>query len=98
MSKTAYTSRFKFEVVLKSYQSDSVSQVSRKYNVNPNLISTWRRHHLDNGYQIFESTINKEVLGLRKQVAQLEQLVGKKETELALMKNFFDFHTGQNGT
>lgn len=98
MSKTNYTPRFKFNVVVESYKTDSVTQVGRKYNVNPSLISTWRRHHLDSGYQIFESTVNKEVLGLRKQVARLEQLVGKKETELALMKNFFDFHTGQNGT
>ena len=98
MNKKAYTPKFKFNLVLESYKNDSVNQTGRKYNVNPNLISTWRRHHLDNGYQIFESTINKEVLGLRKQTSRLEQLVGRKEVELALMKNFFDFHSSLNGT
>jgi hypothetical protein len=34
---------------------------------------------------------------LQKKVGQLEQLVGKKEIELNLIKNFADFYGSQSG-
>jgi len=34
---------------------------------------------------------------LKKKIAQMEQLLGKKEIELNLIKNFADFYSSQSG-
>ncbi|HOM77695.1 hypothetical protein KBG31_00080 [Patescibacteria group bacterium] len=44
-----------------------------------------------------ETTPDKEVNKLRKEKANLEQLVGKKETELNLLKNFSEFYQSLGG-
>jgi len=97
MDKKTYTARFKFEVVLETLESGNVVEVSRKYNINANMISTWRKQFKESGYQVFESSVDKEVQNLSSKVAKLEQLIGKKEVELALMKNFFDHHKSRSG-
>lgn len=75
-----------------------MTEVARKYGVNPNQLSTWRKQFLENGYQVFESTTEKEISDLRKQVNKLEQIVGKKEVELTLLKNYVDFYTSPGGS
>lgn len=88
--KQPYSSRFKFERVLETFQRDNVVEVARKYDLNANMISNWRKQFLDNGHKIYQSSPDKEVTDLRKKVVKLEQLIGKKEVELAFMKNFLD--------
>lgn len=96
-NKKAYSPKLKFDVVMETIETNNVAEISRKYTINANMISTWRKHHKENGYQVFETTANKEIVKLRGHLAKLEQLLGKKEVELALMKNFFDFHKPQSG-
>lgn len=96
-NKQLYSPKMKFDLVMETVNTGNVAEVSRKYNVNANMISTWRKQFKDNGYRIFETATDKEILSLRRQLAKLEQLIGKKEVELALMKNFFDFHNPQSG-
>jgi len=97
MKRNKYTPRFKFDRVIESVKKDSVSQVSRQYGIGANLLSKWRSEFFEGGHSYFETKPNQEVKSLKKQVHRLEQLVGKKEVELSLIKNFADFYESQSG-
>lgn len=97
MKRNKYTPRFKFDRVIESIKKDSVSQVARQYGIGANLLSKWRSDFLEGGHSYFETKPNQEIEALKKRVHQLEQLVGKKEVELALIRNFADFYESQSG-
>jgi len=97
MKKTKYTSQFKLDRVVESFKKDSLAEVAREYGFRVNLLSKWRSDFRKNGHLIFETKPNQEVERLKKQIHQLEQIVGKKEVELNLIKNFADFYQSQNG-
>lgn len=97
MGKTKYTARFKFDRVVESIKKDSVSQIARQYGFGANLLSKWRGEFFENGHQVFKTQPDKDVLKLQKRVRQLEQLVGKKEIELNLIRNFADFYESRGG-
>jgi len=97
MQKTKYTAKFKFDRVIESIKKDSVSEVARSYGFGVNLLSKWRSDFLKEGYIFFEDKPNQDMVRLQKRVNQLEQIVGKKEVELSLIKNFADFYQSQSG-
>jgi transposase len=97
MSRKKHTPQFKFNCVMETFKEGSVSVVARKYGLNANQLSTWRKQLLDNGYEVFETTKDKEREDLKKKVGKLEQIIGKKEVELNLIKNFADFYSSQSG-
>lgn len=97
MSKNKYTAKFKFDRVIESLKKDNVSEVSRQYGFGANLLSKWRSEFMEKGHLVFESAPDADVVKLRKRVHQLEQIIGKKEVELALIKNFADFYESQSG-
>jgi len=96
MSKKQHSSKFKFEAVLESFKRDSVNEVARSKDINANMVSTWRKILINNGHKIFDKAPDKEVTTLRSKVAKLERLIGKKEIELNLLKNFSDFYDSEN--
>ena len=82
-----YTARFKFQVVLETLRGmKAVGQVARSYGVHPVTISHWKKDFLEKGPEIFaqETTIHE----YEKRVEELERLIGHKEVEIALLKNF----------
>ena len=91
-----YTAQFKFDRALETIKNDNLSEISRKYNIGANLLSKWRSDLIKQGYSLFETTPNQENNALKGKVAKLEQMVGKKEVELSLLKNFSDFYQSQN--
>jgi len=97
MTKNKYTAKFKFDRVIESFKKDNLSEVSRQYGFGVNLLSKWRSEFLDKGHIVFESKPDADVVKLKKRVHQLEQLLGKKEVELALIKNFADFYESRSG-
>lgn len=97
MPKTKFTPKFKFDRVIESLKKDSVNEVARQYGFGANLLSKWRSEFLSGGQVFFETKPGQEVDRLKKQVNHLEQMVGKKEVELNLIKNFTDFYESQNG-
>jgi len=46
---------------------------------------------------VFETKPDADVVKLKKRVKHLEQLLGKKEVELALIRNFADFYESHGG-
>lgn len=94
--KKSYSSGFKLKLALEAFKTDSLSEISRKYNVATNVIHDWKKILLAQGYQLFETTPNKENNQLKSKVSRLEQMIGKKEVELNLLKNFSDFYQSPN--
>lgn len=91
-------STFKLKVVLESFVKGNVSEVGRKYNINPNQISTWRRQLMDSGHLVFENSQVNQEKQFKKKIESLENLIGKKEVEISLLKNYLDFYVPPDGS
>jgi len=86
-SKKTYTAKFKFNAVVDALQHKGAeSEVARQHGVHPVTLSQWKRQFLENGHQVFETKRGKNPLEVR--VEKLERMLGQKEVELALMRNF----------
>jgi len=82
-----YTPRFKFQVVMETIKSSkTLGQIPRAYGVHPIAIHKWKREFMDKGPKLFgqRTTIHE----YEKRVRELKQLIGHKEVEIALLKNF----------
>jgi transposase len=82
-----YRAKLKFQVVLELLQGHkSPGQVAKAYGIHPNTANKWKQQFLENGAELFsqESTVAE----YERRMAELEQLLGKKEVEIALLKNF----------
>lgn len=82
-----YTPAFKFDVVLEALTSAADdAEIARKHGVHPVTLSNWKTHFVDHGSEMFA---RKQKQGEhQKKIARLEQMLGRKEVELALAKNF----------
>ena len=82
-----YSPKLKFQIVLELLQGQKTAgQVAKAYGVHPNSASGWKRTLLEKGPEIFSR--DSTVAEYERRIAQLEQLVGKEEVEIALVKNF----------
>ena len=82
-----YSPRLKFQVVLELLQGDkTLGQVAKAYGVHPNSANSCKQALLEQGPEIFaqDGTVAK----YERHIAELERLLGKKEVEIALLKNF----------
>lgn len=91
MSKTRkyarrYSPKVKFQAVLEVMAGKDVSQVARAYGIHPTSIGHWKRKVLESGPELFsaDSAVNQ----YEKRISELERLLGKKEVEIAFLKNF----------
>jgi len=94
--KNIYTPQFKLDRALEAIQTNNISEIARKYQVNPNLLYIWRDQLIERGNSVFETAPNQEANELKAKVGRLEQMIGKKEVELNLLKNFSDFYSSRN--
>jgi transposase-like protein len=97
-TRKKYTPEFKFKLVTESIKTDNATATARKYSVNFGLLIKWKNNFLEKGKQIFETDADKEKEDLRRKVSKLEQIIGKKEVELSLLKNFSDFYESRKET
>jgi len=97
VSKRKHTPQFKFEVAMKAVSSCQMAEVARVYGVNTGQVSKWVSYLKAQGSSIFSTRPDTEKATLLTKVAKLEQIVGKKEVELSLMKNFLDFQDSPSG-
>ena len=83
----SYSPNLKFQVVLEIISKDkSAAEVARAYDVHPNTVRNWVKKFKKNGAEVFAK--NGEVKQLEERIRELEQLVGQKEREIAVLKNF----------
>lgn len=88
--KIKHSASFKLQVVLESMKVDEVTSVARKHGINPTQLSTWRAYFSDHGSKIFQTSDDKQVEVLKKKISDLEQIIGRKEVEIGLLKNFLE--------
>jgi transposase len=82
-----YSAKLKFQVVLEALRGEkSPTQIAKAYRVHPNSVGLWKRWFLERGPAVFE--LGERQGEAERRVAALEQLLGKKEVEIALLKNF----------
>jgi transposase len=82
-----YSAKLKFQVVLEALSGEKTpGQIAKAYGVHPNSVGLWKKMFLERGSSIFEE--GKVVDTRKRQIADLERLLGKKEVEIALLKNF----------
>ena len=82
-----YPPKLKFQVVLEVLSGErSAGQVAKAYGVHPNSVNKWKREFLEKGPEIFAQ--DGVVTEYEQRIAELERLLGKKEVEIALLKNF----------
>ncbi len=82
-----YTSRFKFHVVLEVLREvKNIGQIAKTYGVHPVTLTHWKREFLEKAPEIFgqQNTLHE----YEKKIQELERLIGHKEVEIALLKNF----------
>ena len=82
-----YTAKFKFQVVMEVLTGEkSTGQVAKVYGVHPNTVNAWKRTFLEKGAEVFAQ--DSMVAEYERRIAEMERLLGKKEVEIALFKNF----------
>jgi transposase-like protein len=87
MAKRKYSAKFKFQVVLEILRGQKeIGQVARAYGVHPITLGLWKKEFLEHGPEVFGGS--ETVRGYDQKVRELERLLGQKEVELALFKNF----------
>jgi transposase len=82
-----YSAKLKFQVVLEALKGEKTpAQIARAYGVHANSVGIWKHWFLERGPSLFERA--EPTSHSERRIAQLEQLLGKKEVEIALLKNF----------
>jgi len=87
MAKRTYSAKLKFQVVMEVLQGQKeLGQVARAYGVHPITLGLWKKEFLAHGCEVFGGS--ESVRDYEKKIRDLERLLGQKEVELALLKNF----------
>jgi transposase len=60
----------------------------RSQTYNPVTVTRWKREFLENGPAVFGE--DAAFAGYEKRIKEMEQLLGRKEVEIALLQNFTD--------
>lgn len=81
-----YSPKLKFQVVLEVLSGKDYAQAAKAYGIHPTSITHWKRAFMAKGPDIFSE--KNIVSQYEKQLARMERLIGQKEVEIALLKNF----------
>ncbi|MDA1190082.1 MAG: transposase [Candidatus Poribacteria bacterium] len=86
-TRKTYTPQFKFRLVVECLEGKRAdSEVARAHDVHPVTLAAWKKQFLDHGAEVFGG--KEEVKKAEKRQAQLERMLGQKELEIALLRNF----------
>jgi transposase-like protein len=87
-----YSPKLKFQVVLEALSGTKTpAQIAKAYGVHANSVGIWKKLVLERGAELFGREDGAQEY--EKRIAELERLLGQKEVEIALLKNFLS----QNG-
>jgi transposase-like protein len=87
VSRKKHAAKVKFQVVLETLTNENkLIDVARQYGISPNLITKWRKEFFERGSQIFEQGTSEQEA--ERKINNLQLIIGKKEVEIELLKNF----------
>ena len=75
IKKRQYTKEQKEELVQALLSGQTALGLGREHNISPSLINRWKRQYL-NG-QLGKNDNNQKINKLQKEIAKLEQMIGK---------------------
>lgn len=82
-----YSAKLKFQIVLEALRGElSPGQIAKQYGVHPNSVGLWKKMFLERGTEIFSGPSGQ--VEAERRIGDLERLIGQKEIEIALLKNF----------
>ena len=84
IKKRQYTKEQKEELVQAILNGQTALGLGREHNISPGLINRWKRQYL-NG-QLGENNNDQKINKLKKEIAKLEQMIGKLTMENYLFK------------
>lgn len=88
--RNRYTSEFKVKVVLEILREDeSLNQIAAKYELNPQMLSQWKREFTEHAAEVFDHKKGNEAK-LKKELAEKEdryqKIVGQMSYEISWLK------------
>ena len=93
MAKKTYTPSFKAKVVLEVLQEESeLNAIATKYDLNPNMIRTWKKEFLEKAPSIFEGSSKAEKEAeeaLEKKSNQMLKTIGQLTIERDFLQDCF---------
>ena len=75
IKRRQYTQEQKEEIIQALLSGQSALQLGREHQISPGLINRWKRQYL-NG-QLGKNDNNQKINKLQKEIAKLEQMIGK---------------------
>ena len=84
LKKRQYTKEQKEELVQALLSGQTALGLGREHNISPGLINRWKRQYLKG--QLGENNNNQKINKLQKEIAKLEQIIGKLTMENYLLK------------
>jgi transposase len=88
-ARRKFSADFKTKVVIEALKERStIEEISRKYELHPNQITTWKKEFLANAASVFASESDKSDVK-EAQEAVIEKLyaqIGQREVEIAWLK------------
>lgn len=83
----AIAAQVKFQIALEALRGEkSAVEIARAYGLHPNTVYKYRDELMAKGASLFAGEGQEREY--EKKIRELEQLLGKKEVEIALLKNF----------
>lgn len=96
MTRKNYTPEFKAKVVLEVLKEEAeLNTIAAKYELNPNMVRTWRKEFLANVASVFEGSSKAEKEARRKEAAlekkntQMLKTIGKLTVERDFLQECF---------
>jgi transposase len=87
-SRRKFSADFKAKVVIEALKErNTIEEISRKFDLHPNQVTTWKKEFINNASAAFGGEGAKE--GLDQQEAKIEQLyaqIGQREVEINFLK------------
>jgi len=84
IKRRQYTKEQKEEIVQALLSGQTALHLGKEYNISPGLINRWKRQYLDG--ELNQNNNNQEIKGLKKEIAKLEQMIGKLTMENYILK------------
>ena len=82
MTRRKFTSKFKTKVVLEVLKERStLSELSQKYEIAPQQLSTWKRDFLDGAEQVFEGKRKSKKQEPEEEKDGLLKIIGQLKVE-----------------
>ena len=89
--RKSFSKEFKAKVALEAYKGQkTINELSKDYQVHPNVISNWKKQLLENVAELFNSKRGPKSESDIEEKDRLYKQIGKQQVELDWLKKKFN--------